>query len=328
MGFEQAGIDIVYAFDNDPDSIQTYVNHFGGERAEVADVYNVNKKRIEQFLNKRLCNIDIIIGGPPCQGFSVQRRGANLDPRNNLVLEYVRLLKEFRPRLFLMENVGGILSARGSGFIDILKKSLSKVGYEISVAKVNAFDFGVPQNRIRVFVVGQILSSIGRKFDFPTAIMKRDRYPRTVRDAIFDLMKMNENNLANHRGDNLSLINLKRIRSVKEGQGREFLPIGLQLPCHLKRNGHRHLDVYGRMAWDAPSPTITARFDSFSRGSFGHPELDRSITLREGARLQSFPDDFVFIGNKVSIARQIGNAVPPRLAHVIAIEIKKCLNPI
>ncbi|MBC8205843.1 MAG: DNA cytosine methyltransferase [Kiritimatiellaeota bacterium] len=326
LGFKQAGIEAVYAFDHDPDSIKTYNQYFGDGHAEVADAFKVSKKSIEKFLGKPLPSIDVVIGGPPCQGFSVQRRGSNTDPRNNLVREYVRLLKDIKPKFFLMENVSGILSPRGAAFIQFLKETLSAAGYEICVEKLNAYDFGVPQNRKRVFVIGQLVAGSKKTFSFPLGIKDREKYPATVREAIFDLMELSEDDISNHRGDRLSDINLKRIRSLKAGQGREHLPSELQLPCHSKNDGHRHLDVYGRMAWGYPSSTITARFDSFSRGSFGHPELDRSITLREGARLQTFPDDFIFVGTKVSVARQIGNAVPPRLAQVIAEEILLCLQ--
>ena len=149
---------------------------------------------------------------------------------------------------------------------------------------------------------------------------------KTVREAIEDLMYKSEDDIPNHRSDRLSPLNLRRIQAIKEGQGHDSLPEELQLDCHKKNKGHRHLDTYGRMSWDQPSPTITARFDSFSRGRFGHPVLDRTITLREGARLQTFPDDFKFMGNKVEVARQIGNAVPPVLAEFIADEIKKSLD--
>jgi DNA (cytosine-5)-methyltransferase 1 len=122
-------------------------------------------------------------------------------------------------------------------------------------------------------------------------------------------------------------MNLKRIQSVKQGQGRDFLPEELLLPCHKVSSsvmGHRN--VFGRMWWDKVAPTITARFDSFSRGMFGHPEQDRTISLREGALLQTFPLDYIFIGNKVDVARQIGNAVPVNLAQAIGSEIIKALQ--
>jgi len=148
----------------------------------------------------------------------------------------------------------------------------------------------------------------------------------SVRDAISDLVSKTELDVPNQRADRLSELNLKRIQSLSEGQSRESLPKELQLNCHVNNPAHRHMDVYGRMWWDRPAPTITARFDSFSRGRFGHPTLNRSITLREGARLQTFPDDFIFNGTKVQVAKQIGNAVPPNLAFAVARQIHSLLT--
>lgn len=324
IGFEKAGFDVVYAFDIDEAAINTYKHnpkyHHG--KAFVRDIYKVNKKSIEEDLGQPLGEIDIMIGGPPCQGFSVQRRGDDFDPRNKLILEYCRLINEIKPQFFVLENVGGIMSTRGKPYIKTLTDTLSAIGYKIQLKKLTASDYGVPQDRKRVIVVGEMSLNGEGHFEYPEPLST----PKvTVKQAIADMMKLDENDLPNHKADKLSEINLKRIRAITEGQGQDSLPDELQLDCHKKNNGHRHLDTYGRMAWDKPAPTITARFDSFSRGRFGHPVLDRTITLREGARLQTFPDDFEFLGNKVEVARQIGNAVPPVLAEKVAEQIKKCM---
>lgn len=323
VGFEKAGFNVIYAFDIDEASINTYKHnpkyHHG--QAFVRNIYNVTKKSIEEDLGHELGKIDVMIGGPPCQGFSIQRRGDNNDPRNQLILEYCRLIKEIKPRFFVLENVGGLMSTRGKPYVKVLKDTLRTAGYAIQMEKLTASDFGVPQDRKRVIIVGE-LSDNTKHFEYP---MPLEAPKATVRDAIADLMSKNENDVPNHKADKLSEINLKRIQAISEGQGHDSLPDDLQLKCHKNNNGHRHLDTYGRMAWDKPSPTITARFDSFSRGRFGHPVLDRTITLREGARLQTFPDDFEFLGSKVEVARQIGNAVPPLLAERLAEKIKECL---
>lgn len=325
LGFEKAGFQVEYAFDIDEAAIRTYKKNPKRHRgpAFVRDIYNVSRKSIEEDLGHALGKIDVVIGGPPCQGFSVQRRGDNADPRNQLVLEYVRLLKEIRPRFFIMENVGGILSERGKPFVKALFDNMQAEGYVIRQEKLLASDFGVPQDRRRVIIVGELTDGRETAFAYPTPDTGAKK---TVREAIADLMDADENAVPNHKSDKLSPVNLERIRAIREGQGHDSLPEELQLPCHTKNSGHRHLDTYGRMAWDQPSPTITARFDSFSRGRFGHPVLDRTITLREGARLQTFPDDFEFVGSKVEVARQIGNAVPPLLAERIALQVKMCLD--
>jgi DNA (cytosine-5)-methyltransferase 1 len=327
LGFEQAGFEVVYAFDLDETAIETYKNnaHLHHGQAFVRDINNVSKRSIEEDLGHELGHIDVVIGGPPCQGFSVQRRGDDNDPRNHLVLEYVRLLKDIRPRFFIMENVGGILSKRGAPYIRALFENMEAAGYSIQQKKLVASDYGVPQDRTRVIIVGELTNGEKTAFSYPQPIEGKKL---TVRDAIADLMHKSDTEVANHKSDRLSPINLKRIQAIKEGQGRDSLPEELQLECQKKNNGHRHLDTYGRMAWDQPSPTITARFDSFSRGRFGHPVMDRTITLREGARLQTFPDDFVFVGSKVEVARQIGNAVPPVLAKRIAEKVQQCLRSV
>lgn len=324
LGFEKAGFDVLYAFDLDATAIDTYrhnPNYHKGQ-AFVRDIYDVTKASIEDDLGHELGTVDVVIGGPPCQGFSVQRRGDNNDPRNHLVLEYCRFLMEIQPRFFVMENVGGLLSTRGRPFLEKFTQQLADMGYAIKIRKLTASDYGVPQSRKRVFIVGEKAADELPEFQYPSPDMTN---AKTVRDAIYDLMSRSEDEVPNHKADRLSPMNLKRIQAIEEGQGRDSLPDELKLDCHKRNTGHRHLDTYGRMAWDQPAPTITARFDSFSRGRFGHPVLNRTITLREGARLQTFPDDFEFLGTKVEVARQIGNAVPPVLAERVANEVKKCL---
>lgn len=325
LGFERAGFEVAYAFDFAEDTIKTYKSNPKHHRgpAFVRDIHNVSKASIEDDLGHALGRVDVIIGGPPCQGFSVQRRGDNEDPRNELVLEYVRLVKEIRPHIFVMENVGGILSERGKPFVKALIENLTAAGYVIQQKKLLASDYGVPQDRTRVIIVGELTNGHDATFTYPERLLGSKK---TVREAISDLMDKDETMIANHKADKLSAINLRRIQAITEGQGRDSLPEELQLECQKNNSGHRHLDTYGRMAWDQPAPTITARFDSFSRGRFGHPVLDRTITLREGARLQTFPDDFEFLGTKVEVAKQIGNAVPPLLAEHIAAQVKVCLD--
>jgi DNA (cytosine-5)-methyltransferase 1 len=317
LGFQMAGFKTIFAFDNDLSAIATYKKNFS-HKCELADITKLSKKYIENSVGERVLP-DVIVGGPPCQGFSVQRRGSDSDDRNHLVLEFLRFILEFKPKFFVMENVGGLLAPRGRRVMDKFRSRCKDI-YWLHTGKLCALHYGVPQDRRRVFVVGELLDSRDEpKFYFPMKDNKQGY--TTVREAIYDLMKKSETEVPNHRADKLSPLNLRRIASLKEGQSRDSLPSDLQLNCHKQNKGHRHLDVYGRMWWDRPAPTITARFDSFSRGRFGHPVLNRSITLREGARLQTFPDDFVFEGSKVEVARQIGNAVPPNLACSVGKQI-------
>src|SRR5215510_282459 len=321
LGFEMAGWETSLAFDNDAIAVDTF-NKNHASHASVLDASETSGADLLRLGGLAPGECDLLAGGPPCQGFSLQRRGLRDDARNQLVLRYLDWINELRPKAFLLENVNAIRSVRGSHLLAEVRTFAEKVGYSTYVATLDAADHGVPQVRRRAFLVG---GPQGRPFAWPLP----DGNRRTVRDAIGDLPSPPEDGsphpfVANHfREARLSAINRERIRAVPEGGGREDLPLHLQLDCH--KNGHRHLDTYGRMAWDRPAPTITARFDSFTRGRFGHPVEDRSITLREGARLQGFPDSFVFLGNREQGARLVGNAVPPPLAAQVAKSIRAML---
>jgi len=329
-GLVEAGFDIVAALDNDPAAVRTYRHNLGDHilEGEIGD-YSPEELLLRSGLNPGQC--DLVAGGPPCQGFSVQRRGEDKDLRNHLVLEFLRFVEAIRPKFFLMENVRGLMSRRGKRYFDRVVQRASELGYLVNVAKLNAADYGVPQERIRVFLVGECCPDGLGCFSFPEPRLAKNDY-KSVRSAIEDLPRPPEAGTPHpdfpihYREARLSKVNLERFKHIPEGGGRDDLPPHLQLPCHVNNPTHRHKDVYGRMAWDRPAPTLTARFDSFSRGRFGHPVDDRTITLREGARLQTFPDSFHFYGNREEVARQIGNAVPPALAHAIGERILVCIS--
>ena len=241
--------------------------------------------------------------------------------RNDLALRFSQFAVILRPKVIVMENVPTILGPRGRDFVACIAQEWDEAGYAVHRAILEAAAFGVPQSRRRAFVVG-IRRELGASFAFPRPRLSPDKYV-TVRDAIGDLPAPPKDfsdhpRFRNHRRVAVSELNIERLRFVPEGGGRLDVPTHLQLPCHRKSNGHRHLDVFGRLWWDRPSGTITAMFDNFTRGRFGHPEEDRNITGREGARLQSFPDDFTFLGPKKDVARQIGNAVAPLMANAVA----------
>jgi DNA (cytosine-5)-methyltransferase 1 len=321
LGLRQAGFRICAAFDNDPAAIETYRSNLGTHGTQVS-IYDLTPDAVMSAAGLARGECDLLAGGPPCQGFSLQRRGPRSDTRNNLVLQFLRMVEGVRPRMFLMENVPGILSPRGKALIQAVVGGAERLGYIVTTAKLDAVHFSVPQFRTRVFVVGKRDDCLKTSFEFPRPNLDESKW-RTVRDAIGDLPLPPRDGschpeFANHyREKRLSARNLERLSHIPPGGGREHLPEHLQLDCHKDNPTHRHLDVYGRLAWTAPSVTLTARFDSFSRGRFAHPEDNRSITLREGARIQTFPDDFVFYGNREECARQIGNAVPPQLSRAI-----------
>lgn len=314
LGLLWAGFDVRLAFDNDQVAVDTHRKNLPG-RAEVIDAAEASGVELLEMAGLRRGELDLLAGGPPCQGFSLQRRGVRDDPRNLLVLRYLDWLEVMAPKAFLIENVAAIRSIRGSHLLKAVEERARVLGYDVYATILNASEHGVPQRRRRAFLIGV---PSGAKFEWPQPALDG---LASVRDAIGDLPSPPSDGsphpfVPNHfREARLSELNRERIRHVPEGGGREHLPQHLRLACHA--NGHRHLDTYGRLSWSEPAVTITARFDSFTRGRFGHPVEDRSITLREGARLQSFPDDFVFLGNREEGARLIGNAVPPLLAKAL-----------
>lgn len=320
LGLSEAGFEILLSFDIDERCIDTlqsnpkYVCH----PVLRDDIKNMLNGRLLDKIGLKQGELFLLAGGPPCQGFSVQRIGEDSDSRNELVLFYGSLVDEVRPMFFVMENVSGIQGKRGKAILAELIQKMESIGYHVHKQLVDAGDFGVPQRRKRMVLVGE-RADIGSTYVFPTPTGER----RTVRDTIGFLPSPPEDgkphpNYPLHRRDRLSEINLRRINVLKEGQGRDFLPKDLLADCHKVDSaiiGHRN--VYGRMSWDDVAPTITARFDSFTRGLFGHPDQPRSISLCEGALLQTFPLGYDFKGSKIEIARQIGNAVPPKLAKAI-----------
>lgn len=320
LGLQRAGFDIRLSFDIDDICIKTIKENekYFSHSAVAEDISDMLNGRALELCNLKRGELFLLAGGPPCQGFSIQRRGSDIDPRNQLVFKYALLVEELYPKYFVMENVTGIAGKRGKTILEQLLDELKSIGYEVHINLLDAQDYGVPQRRKRYIIVGE-RTDMGIHFEYP----KPTGGHRTVEDVIGSLPEppldgSDYPGMPLHRRDKLSDLNLKRIKALKQGQGRAFLPDELLADCHKIDSsiiGYRN--VYGRMEWNDVAPTITARFDSFTRGQFGHPEQDRSISLREGALLQTFPVDFKFIGNKVDIARQIGNAVPPVLAEQI-----------
>lgn len=327
LGLKNAGFDILLSFDIDPICINTintnkkYFDH----SAEVADIADLLNGHLLKKCNLKRGELFLLAGGPPCQGFSVQRRGSDIDPRNDLVLKYGQMINELYPMYFVMENVSGIAGKRGKTILQQLVEYVEDIGYSVHVELLDAQDYGVPQRRKRYIIIGE-RKDMGENYTYPKPL----NIHRTVRDAIGLLPIPPEDgtdhpDISLHRRDRLSELNLQRIRAIKEGQGRDDLPSDLLADCHkIDSSVIGFRSVYGRMAWDEVAPTITARFDSFTRGKFGHPVQDRSVSLREGALLQTFPIDFEFTGNKVDVARQIGNAVPPIMAECIGRSILEC----
>lgn len=317
LGLANAGLQSIYAYDTDEYACQTYAANLIGP-IECQSIHDINPLALIEHVGIP----DVVVGGPPCQGFSTQRRGSPIDSRNNLVTCYFQFAVALKPKVIMMENVPGVLGARGRKHMASILNLLYKYGYEFVTQVLDAASFGVPQHRRRAIVVAWDPQK-AKPFDIDR-IRTVKRF-RTVRDAIGDLPSPPRDfrehpDFPNHTRVRMSSRNTERIMYVPQGGGRLDMPEHLWLPCH-RTGDHRHLDVYGRLAWDEPAGTITAMFDNFTRGRFAHPDEDRNITNREGARLQTFPDSFTFVGPKKDVARQIGNAVPPLLAKAIGRQI-------
>ena len=306
------------AVEHDLAAASTYAANFGdhvhhGDIATVAEVPEV----------------DLVIGGPPCQGFSNLGSKDATDPRNALWREYFRVVRAARPRAFVIENVDRFL---GSPEFGLLQREAGAAGYTLSWGLLLAADFGVPQRRKRAFVIGSRVGPI----PLPVGTHARERWVG-VRSAISGLpaapastalpgrvvrsfgreVPGDFRGLELHVGRNPTELSLRRYRAIPPGGGRFDLPDELLPRCwREKRTGTT--DVMGRMRWDEPSLTIRTEFFKPEKGRYLHPEHDRPITHLEAARLQSFPDSFRWRGSKIDIARQIGNAVPPRLAAAVA----------
>lgn len=328
LGFTNAGFEVVFSTDNDKNSLNTYSINLGNHATSL-DLALGTPAAIARTIQETAGRIDILVGGPPCQGFSMQRRGLADDPRNHLLLRHVQIGLKLKARVIVIENVPTILGERGAPQVSEATKLLERSGYSVHKKILQAADYGVPQLRKRAFIIA-FDKNYDANYQFPSPFFETSTY-KTVRDALKGLPSPSEDHLPhstipNHQRRKISALNLERLSYVPEGGGRLDIPEYLRLPCHNKDNGHRHLDVYGRMFWGKPAPTITAMFDNFTRGRFGHPSETRNITNREGARIQTFPDDFVFVGDQKSVARQIGNAVPPKLAEAVANSILSQLN--
>ena len=324
-GLADAGFDVLAAFDKWAPAARSYRLNFPDHPCLQDDVAGIDAERLTAL---GLMDVDLVAGGPPCQGFSAQRIGADEDDRNELVHAFGRVVVNARARMFVMENVRGLIGGRGRATASRFVADMEAAGYQVTHRVLDAADYGVPQNRLRVFFVGRRREATGR-FTFPEPTAVR---PRTVAEALAGLPEppadlTSSADDALHRRSRLSELNQRRIALIPPGGGFEDLPVDLRVDCHKNgaaRIGHRA--VYGRLHPDRPAGTITGRFDSFTRGRFGHPVEPRNLTLREGARLQSFPDDYRFVGTREEVAAQIGNAIPPLLAEAVARSARKALE--
>lgn len=324
LGLVRAGFRVAAAVELDPHAAASFQLNHKSARVVVDDVRNITARSLCANAGLGGRRLDLLTGCPPCQGFSTLRtrrqRASVADPRNGLILEFLRLIRGMKPRAVVLENVPGLADDPG---YRVFCRALSRLGYNYTAGVVDAAEFGVPQRRRRL-----VLAAL-HGTDLPDGLLRPGNHkPTTVRDGIGDLPK------AGRSGDPLhdlperrSAAVLARIRATpKDGGSRTDLALEDQCLCHQKSSGF--FDVYGRMAWSGPAPTITSGCSNPSKGRFVHPTEHRAITLREAALLQSFPHDYQFdmSRGKEHVAAQIGNAFPPDLITPIARRIAKVLR--
>ena len=315
-GFAELGIKPRLAVEWDHDAAASYRLNFPSAEVLERDIRDVEVNEVRNGLGPAEGAVRLFAGCAPCQPFAGHRNGRSADaPESNLLSEFSRFVDELRPELVFVENVPGIRNASSafSEFIDRLSED-----YHHDYAIVSSADYGVPQARKRLVFIASRLGEIS--LPSPTHGTGTTPGHVTVRDAIEDLPRIGAGQghpeYPDHRSMKLSPLNRERIRETPEGGDRRDWPKRLWTDCH-QADGVQHTDAYGRLSWDHPAPTLTTRCISYSNGRFGHPDQDRAITVREAARLQTFPDDFTFVGGLTTQARQIGNAVPVALANSI-----------
>lgn len=313
VGLKRAGFRIITANDIDGHAVETYQKNIGGHIIH-GDIRNkdVFQKIIKNVGNK---HIDLMVGGPPCQGFSTLGSKLSSDPRNGLFKSYARIVSVINPDFILIENVMAMTTMYSGKFKDDVIDTFARLGYTVSYNVIDSVDYGVPQHRRRVFFFG---SKSRQKFTIPKPTHGEDAINpyKTVGDAIMDLAGL-ENKIDNHVPLNHSEKVVARYKLIKEG-GR--LPSPEKLPAKIRRTNFGN--SYKRLSRNKPSLTMVPGNNSFPI----HPTRNRSLTAREAARIQTFPDNFVFVGDRRSQCIQVGNAVPPHLATLLCRHIKKFLK--
>ena len=332
-GFQAAGLEISFALDHDADARKTFQANFPDAHFEFADIRDISVDAVRLRVEAERPDPVLFSGCAPCQPFTRQntkRPKFDQDERVPLLARFGYLVESCRPDLVFVENVPGLQNLDShsqpfGGFLD----GLEAAGYKVDYRPIRLARYGIPQCRRRLVLVGSRHGPIRLPDETHGLGTPNQRYD-TVRDWISHLPAVQageeHEEVPNHRAANLSARNLERVKATPEGGGHRDWPEHLKLECHKGFSGYS--DVYGRMSWDFPASGLTTRCTSYSNGRFGHPEQDRAISIREAACLQTFPEDFVFEGCMVSMARQIGNAVPVRLARLFGDQFVKHLKDV
>ena len=337
LAAKNSGLEVAAAVELNINACKTYRANIAkdGEKTclynrDILDLSPTDLKD-EHFLER---DCDIVLGGPPCQGFSTHRiNDAGVgDPRNKLILRYFTFVATLRPKVFLMENVPGILWPRHKSFLDEFYQEGKAAGYRVlPPVVIDARDYGIPQRRKRVFILG-IRADISLDITWPPKPTHGDEEARSLNlrlkpwvtaDSVFekDAPALDPND--HHMNHSEALVAAFRSTPPNGGSRNQSSRV---LPCHSAHDGH--WDVYGRIDPSQPGPTMTTACINPSKGRFVHPTEHHGITVRQAARFQTFPDNFVFHGGLMSAGEQIGNAVPVKLGEALLNELKRSLKKI
>ena len=330
-GLSQEKLNVVTGIDNDEACRFGYERNNQG-RFICKDIFDVMPRDIEEWFGFDSNTVKILVGCAPCQPFSkLNLSSKNMKDQMQPLDKFADLVRKAMPQIVSMENVSSLCDTEKYPVFKNFLGTLKKAGYRVHYEIINAAEYGVPQNRKRVILLASLMGDI--RLIEKTHMRKQV----TVRDSIGDLAEIVAGETCSrdslHRARRLSDLNLKRIRSTpRDGGNSEAWSKDLMLKCHIKESGRTYKrSVYGRMYWDKPAPTITTQCVGLGNGRFGHPQQDRAISLREAARLQTFPDGYELVDPNQpvytkTVAKFIGNAVPIRLASVIGASIKKHLE--
>lgn len=336
LALKECGFDILFANEINPRFAETHTLNFPSVPMICDDINNISLGTVKQYIDKK--EVDLIVGGPPCQGFSVfgKRRFINTqeydphkDPRNALVYQYIRLVNELKPKFFFMENVKGFTNLDKGLFVENVKKQFRKLGYgDIWCEIICAADYGVPQERYRMFMIG---NRLGIKYEKPIPThfpFDSDLIPKykTVGETIMDLVGK-ENTIPNHVPLVHKPIVAARYGYVKEGCKLNIDDLPPELAVATRKDSKtgkvaNYSHVYKRLDRSKPSTTMVPGHNAFPI----HPTLNRTLTAREAARIQTFPDSHIFTGTRQEQCIQVGNAVPPQMAKPFIARIKEYLE--
>lgn len=319
-GLRAAGMEIVLGLDIDPDARDTFQANFPEATFIHENIREVQAEAIAPYINRETDDRLLFSCCAPCQSFSILNRNRDgKDARALLLYEFARFVEPYLPEFIFLENVPGAQHVSGEpGPFTDFEQLLRFLNYNVAYGIIESQRYGVPQRRRRFVLIASLLGPIELPEVTHGPGTANPTYP-TVWESIGHLPPIaageTHTTVPNHRSSNLSEINLRRIVATPEGGGRLDWPEELVLDCHGGEY-EGHTDVYGRMRKHEPASGLTTRCTSLSNGRFGHPEQHRAISAREGACLQTFPQDFIFSGGINSMARQIGNAVPVLVAQI------------